>query len=97
VPFLIPTSIEVGGTNWSHVGWTSKDAPSHVDPALPARRLTVMFNMRGMPVIDLAQSLRARGGAALYFPSNGHWTEQGHAAAGAALAPAIAKALGRPL
>jgi hypothetical protein len=97
LPFLIPTSVEVGGIGWSHVGWTEKAAPSGVDPALPARRLAAMFSKRGTTPIDLHEALRAGGGSTFYFPVDGHWTEQGHAAAGAALAPAVAQALGRHL
>jgi hypothetical protein len=97
VPFLIPASVEVGGTNWSHVGWMIKGPPSGIDADLPARRLAAMFAKRGTALVDLGKALRARGGGALYYPIDGHWTDQGHAAAGAALAPAVAKALGRPI
>jgi hypothetical protein len=96
VPFLIPTSVEVGGTSWSHVGWNGKDAPSGVDPALPAKRLTALFAKRGTTPIDLVPAMRSGGGAALYYPLDGHWNERGHAAAGAALAAAVGYALGRP-
>jgi hypothetical protein len=95
LPFLIPASVEVGGTDWSHVGWMSRDAPSGIDTGLPARRLKAMFDKRGTPPIDLASPIRSQGGPSLYFPGDGHWTEDGHAAAGAALAPAVARALGR--
>jgi len=96
VPFLIPTSVEVGGTTWSHVGWNGKAAPAGVDPGLPTKRLASLFAKRGTSPIDLIPTLRADGGAALYFPADGHWNERGHAAAGAALATAVGYALGRP-
>ncbi|MFO1082024.1 MAG: hypothetical protein U1E23_15510 [Reyranellaceae bacterium] len=93
VPFLIPTSVEVGGDGWRHVGWFAAEPPSGVDVTLPARRLQAMLERRGQPVLALAEPLRAAGGARLYFAEDGHWNAAGHDAVAALLAPAIARAL----
>lgn len=95
VPFLIPVSVEVGGSGWSHVGWMGKDPPAGVDVALPLRRVAAMLETRGTPVIDLTEPLKARGGAALYFPMDGHWTADGHRVVGERLARDVARALDR--
>jgi hypothetical protein len=97
VPFLIPTSVEVGGTGWSQVGWQEKNPPPGVDTGLPARRLTTIFRKYGTNPVDLVPTLRTRGGPALYFAADGHWNEQGHTAAGTALTAPVAQALGRHL
>ena len=95
VPFLIPGSIEVGGTAWSHVGWPGKEPPTGIDVALPARRLAAMFEKRGTRAIDLTEPLKSQGGPALYYPLDGHWTDAGHRAASDALTMAVARSLGR--
>jgi acetyltransferase AlgX (SGNH hydrolase-like protein) len=95
VPFLIPSSVEVGGTAWSHLGWLGKEPPTGIDVALPARRLTAMFEKRGIHVIDLTESLKSHGGPALYYPLDGHWTDASHRAASDALTMAVARSLGR--
>ena len=95
VPFLIPTSVELGSNAWAHVGWWEKDPPAGVDLGLPARRLAAMFDKRATAVIDLAAPLKALGGPSLYYTLDGHWNEAGHRAAGEILTPAVAKAIGR--
>ena len=95
VPFLIPSSVEVGGTAWSHVGWSGTEPPAGIDVALPMRRLAGMFARRGTRVIDLTGPLKSQGGPALYYPIDGHWTDAGHRAADDALTRAVAKSLGR--
>jgi hypothetical protein len=67
VPFLIPSSVELGSNAWAHLGWWEKDPPAGVDIGLPAKRLAAMFDKRGTAVIDLAGALKARGGPALYI------------------------------
>ena len=96
VPFLIPTSIEVGGTNWLHLNWLNAAPPAGVDIGLPARRMTEMFARHGVEVIDLAKPIRERGGVALYFPNDGHWNAEGHAVAGRLLAEPVRRALATP-
>jgi hypothetical protein len=95
VPFLIPSSVEVGGTAWSHVGWPGKEPPTGIDVAFPAKRLAAMFDKRGTRVIDLTEPLKSQGGPALYYPLDGHWTDAGHRVAGDALTGTVAKSLGR--
>jgi hypothetical protein len=95
VPFLIPSSVEVGGSGWSHVGWQGREPPSDIDVTLPARRLAAMFEKRETHAVNLMEPLRSRGGPALYYSRDGHWTERGHRVAGESLAPAVATALGR--
>jgi hypothetical protein len=96
VPFLIPASVEVGGTQWSHVGWMSSTPPPGIDVALPATRFAAMLRRHGAEPVELAAALREEGGAVLYFPQDGHWNAAGHAAAGRLLAPAVRRALAGP-
>ena len=55
VPFLIPASVEAGGTSWANVGWTAPTPPTGVEVGLPAARLAA-FCAAG-------HSHRAAGGA----------------------------------
>ncbi len=95
VPFLIPASVEVGGTQWSHVGWMGSTPPPGIDVTLPATRFAAMLRRHGAEPVELAAALREQGGAALYFPQDGHWNAAGHAAVGRLLAPAVRRALSR--
>jgi hypothetical protein len=97
VPFLIPTSIEVGGTQWRHVNWEAGTPPTGIiEPSLPATRLAAIFTRNGANVVPLAAAMRERGGASLYFVEDGHWTANGHAVAAEILSPHLDKALGQP-
>jgi N-acetylglucosaminyldiphosphoundecaprenol N-acetyl-beta-D-mannosaminyltransferase len=51
-------------------------------PERDARRLAALCRQAGLDVIDLLDHLRGNG---LYFPQDGHWTEDGNAAAARAL------------
>ncbi len=93
VPFLIPASVEVGGTYWSHVGWMGSTPPPGIDVTLPAARFAAMLRRHGAEPVELAAALREAGGPALYFPQDGHWNAAGHAAVGRLLAPAVHRAL----
>lgn len=93
VPFLIPTSVEVGGTQWTHVNWLGATPPTGVDLGLPEARLSGMFARNGTTVVPMAAAMREGAGAALYFPQDGHWTAVGHAAAAEILLPYIDRAL----
>lgn len=93
VPFLIPASVEVGGTQWSQVGWMGSAPPAGIDVTLPAARFATMLRRHGAEPVELAAALREAGGATLYFPQDGHWNAAGHAAVGALLAPAVRRAL----
>lgn len=93
VPFLVPASVEVGGTSWANVGWTAPAPPTGVEVGLPAARLSAFFAEHGTAIVPLAAPMRERGGAALYLPQDGHWTAQGHAVAAQVLAPHVGQAL----
>ncbi|MBI4347415.1 MAG: SGNH/GDSL hydrolase family protein [Elusimicrobia bacterium] len=66
--------------------------------AVPQARLRAVAERSGMRVVDLLPELRqaAAQGETLYFPSDLHWNEAGHAAAAAAIARSIPEALKRP-
>jgi len=96
VPFLIPTSVEVGSTQWAHVNWTAaKPPPGIIESSLPATRLAAMFARNGTTVVPLAAAMRERGGAGLYFAQDAHWTAEGHAVAAEILTPHLDYALGQ--
>jgi hypothetical protein len=97
VPFLIPTSVEVGSTQWRHVNWTAATPPiGIIEPSLPATRLADIFTRNGANIVPLAAAMRERGGAGLYFLQDGHWTAEGHAVAAEILTPHLDKVLGQP-
>lgn len=93
VPLLIPASVEVGGTQWSHVGWMGAGPPPGVEVTLPAARFAAMLRRHGAEPIELAAAMRERGGPALYFPQDGHWNAEGHKVVGELLAPMVRRAL----
>jgi hypothetical protein len=96
VPFLIPTSVEVGSTQWRHVNWTAAAPPiGTIEPSLPASRLSEMFKRHGTNIVPLAAAMRKRGGAELYFQQDAHWTAKGHAVAAEILTPHLDHALGQ--
>src|SRR5262249_30417482 len=88
LPFLIPTNVEVGGTNWKALGWPGATPPSDVDLNLPFTRMTTFFRNRGIKVVDLSPHLKdpAIGSASYYYPQDGHWNAAGQAAAARVLA-----------
>lgn len=57
-------------------------------PEQPNRKAAELLAASGIPVLDLWPLFRQgiEGGATLYFHNDGHWTQAGHALAGAALA-----------
>lgn len=95
MPFLIPTNVEVGGTNWAALGWTSPTPPDGVDLTQPRARLARMFGRRGIDAIDLAPQFPSAPDAAapLYYPKDGHWTPAGHATAAGILLPYVLRSI----
>ena len=82
VPFLIPTSIEVGSTQWRRVNWEAATPPTGIiEPSLPATRLAAIFTRNGANIVPLAAAMRERGGADLYYLQDAQWTAKGHAVA----------------
>jgi hypothetical protein len=95
VPFLVPTIVEVTGSNWTAVGWKRPTPPADIDINLPARRMASIFAKHGTQLIEMAAPLRDRAVAGLYFPEDGHWTAQGHAAVAEILTPHLDRVLGQ--
>jgi hypothetical protein len=93
VPFLVPTSVEVGGAQWAHLNWTAATPPTGIDPDLPAARLAAMFTRNGTSIVPMAAPMRERGGAALYLPQDGHWNAAGHAVVAEILTPHVARVI----
>jgi hypothetical protein len=89
---LVPDIVQVDDPRWAatleHLGLTGDDH----DPRQPNRLLTTLLERRGLPVLDLADSFEAafERGAPLYFPTDRHWTVEGHALAGSELAGFLA-------
>jgi hypothetical protein len=96
IPFLVPSIVEVTGSNWTAVGWKRPTPPTDIDIDLPARRMASIFAKHGAQLIEITTSLRDRAGAGLYFPQDGHWTAQGHAAVAESLTPHLDRVLGQP-
>lgn len=96
IPFLVPSIVEVTGSNWTAVGWKRPTPPTDVDIDLPARRMAAIFSKHGSQLVEMAAPLRERAGASLYFPQDGHWTMQGHAAVAEILTPHLDRVLGQP-
>lgn len=93
VPFLVPSIVEVTGSNWTAVGWQRPTPPADVDIGLPARRMASIFARHGTQLIELATPMRERAGSGLYYPQDGHWTVEGHAAVAEILTPHLIRAL----
>lgn len=85
---LVPDIVQVDGRRWSatleHLGLTGGSQ----DPRQPNRLLRQLLDRHGVPVLDLIDSFDEAfdRGEPLYFPTDRHWTTQGHALAGAELA-----------
>jgi hypothetical protein len=95
VPFLVPSGVELTDSMWMTVGWREATPPTGVDVGLPARRFKAIFEKAGLTVMDPVDEMKRHGGAALYFPKDGHWNDAGHHFIGTWLAPPIARALAR--
>ncbi|MDP2374048.1 hypothetical protein [Reyranella sp.] len=95
LPFLVPTIVEVTGSNWAAVGWKRPMPPTDIDISLPARRMATIFAKHGTQIIEMAAPLRDRAGTGLYFPEDGHWTAKGHAAVAEILTPYLDHMLGQ--
>ncbi len=83
LPFLIPTNVEVGGTNGAALGWREATPSNNIDLNVPVTRLAAMFRSRGVDVIDLTGPFKgtAQAPRPSYYPQDGHWTAAGHALA----------------
>jgi lysophospholipase L1-like esterase len=85
---LVPDIVQVDGPRWTatlgHLGLTDGDQ----DPRQPNRLLRTLLERRGVPVLDLVDSFDTAfdRGDPLYFPTDRHWTVDGHALAGRELA-----------
>lgn len=95
IPFLVPSIVEVTGSNWTAVGWKRPTPPTDIDINLPARRMAAIFARHGAQLVDIAGPLRDRAEADLYFPQDGHWTARGHAAVAEILTPHLDRVLGQ--
>lgn len=84
---LVPDIVQVDGPRWDatleHLGLTGGEQ----DPRQPNRLLRTLLERHGVPVLDLIDEFDAAfdRGDPLYFPTDRHWTVDGHALAGRSL------------
>jgi hypothetical protein len=85
--FVVPLSFQL--TDAEFVRVTGSGSPSRVLPDQPQRLMNAWGTRENVEVIDLLPEMRAwtgRRGSGLYLAGDGHWSEEGHRVAAAAVA-----------
>lgn len=85
---LIPDVVQVDPARWQASLTQLGLAADDVDPRQPNHLLRAALERRGIPVLDHADAFQAglERGDVLYFPTDRHWTREGHRTAGEELA-----------
>ena len=85
---LVPDIVQVDERRWAATVEQLGLAGGDHDPRQPNRLLSTVLQRRGVPVLDLIDSFDEAfdRGDTLYFPTDRHWTVDGHRLAGRELA-----------
>ncbi len=96
---LIPDIVQVDSARWQTSLEQLGLPADQVDPRQPNRLLRAAFESRGIAVLDHADGFKAgmERGEKLYFPTDRHWTREGHRLAGAELAEFLRREIWSPL
>ena len=75
-----PSYYQVDDAAWHQLVGQTNDPDRYV-PDAPNRHLAEIAQRQGLRFLDLLPAVREaqQGGGHLYYPSDGHWTAEGHA------------------